>query len=109
MSTPVAAVAFSLGALISLATSWVLVSRIERIGGRFGASKAMLGLLAALAADTPEISSAVTALSHHQPSVGVGVVLGSNVFNLAAPLGLGAVVAGRIVLHRRVVALVLCR
>jgi cation:H+ antiporter len=32
-------------------------------------------------------------------------VLGSNVFNLAALLGLGAVVAGGIALHRRVVAL----
>jgi cation:H+ antiporter len=105
MSTPVATVAFLAGTLISLATSWVLVSRIERIGGRLGASEAMLGLLAALAADTPEISSAISALAHHQHSVGVGVVLGSNVFNLAALLGLGAVVAGRIGLHRRVVAL----
>jgi cation:H+ antiporter len=105
MSPPLAAVAFFLGALVSLATSWVLVTRIERIGGRLGASEAMLGLMAALAADTPEISSAVSALAHHQQSVGVGVVLGSNVFNLAALLGLGAVVAGRIVLHRRVVAL----
>jgi cation:H+ antiporter len=105
MSTPLAVVAFALGALVSLATSWVLVTRIERIGGRLGATEAMLGLLAALAADTPEISSAVSALAHHQESVGVGVVLGSNVFNLAALLGMGAVVAGRIVLHRRVVAL----
>jgi Ca2+/Na+ antiporter len=32
-------------------------------------------------------------------------VLGSNVFNLAALLGLGAVVAGRIVLYRKVIAL----
>jgi cation:H+ antiporter len=105
MTTAVAAVAFCAGTLISLATSWVLVSRIERIGGRLGASEAMLGLLAALAADTPEISSAVSALTHKQQSVGIGVVLGSNVFNLAALLGLGAVIAGRIVLHRRVVLL----
>jgi Ca2+/Na+ antiporter len=33
------------------------------------------------------------------------VIIGSNVFNLAALLGLGAVVAGRIGLHRRVVVL----
>ena len=105
MSTPIAIVAFVVGAVVSLATSWVLVSRIERIGGRLGASEAMLGLLAALAADTPEISSAVSALAHHQQSVGVGVVLGSNVFNLAALLGLGAMVGGGIALHRRVVAL----
>jgi cation:H+ antiporter len=105
VSPTIPTVVFCAGALISLATSWVLVSRIERIGGRLGASEAMLGLLAALAADTPEISSAVSALTHHQQSVGVGVVLGSNVFNLAALLGLGALVAGRIALHRRVVVL----
>ncbi len=105
MSTSLAAAAFVAGTLVSLATSWLLVTRIERIGVRLGASEAMLGLLAALAADTPEITSAVSALGHHQQAVGVGVVLGSNVFNLAALLGLGAVIAGRIVLHRRVVAL----
>lgn len=98
-------VAFALGAAASLATSWLLVSRLERLGGRFGFGEALLGLVAALAADAPEITSAVTALSHHQGSVGIGVVLGSNVFNLAALLGLGALVAGRIVLHRRVVLL----
>jgi len=62
-------------------------------------------VIAALAADAPEITSAVTALAHHQQRVGAGVVLGSNVFNLAALLGLGAVVAGRIALHRHVVVL----
>jgi cation:H+ antiporter len=62
-------------------------------------------MVAALAADAPEISAAVSALSTHQQRVGAGVVLGSNVFNLAALLGLGAVVARRIGLHRRVVVL----
>ena len=37
--------------------------------------------------------------------LGAGVILGSNVFNLAALLGLGAVVAGGIGLHRKVVVL----
>jgi cation:H+ antiporter len=94
-----------LGAAFSLAASTVLVTRIERLGERFGLTEAMLGLVAALAADAPEITSATAALAHGQRAVGVGVVLGSNVFNLAALLGLGAVVAGRIALHRRVVVL----
>ena len=96
---------FVAGAAISLITSWVLVSRIERIGSRLRASEALIGLLAALAADSPEITAAVSALSRHQQAVGIGVVLGSNVFNLAALLGLGAIVAGRISLHRRVLVL----
>jgi cation:H+ antiporter len=78
---------------------------LEMVGERIGFSEALLGLLAALAADTPEITAAVTALSHHERTVGAGVVIGSNVFNLAALLGLGAVVAGRINLHRKVVLL----
>ena len=47
----------------------------------------------------------MTALAHHQRGIGAGVTIGSNVFNLAALLGLGAVVAGRIGRHRKVVVL----
>jgi cation:H+ antiporter len=105
MSVGFSTLAFVGGAVVSLSTSWLLVSRLERVGDRFGLSEALLGMLAALAADAPEITASITALSHHQTTLGAGVVLGSNVFNLAALLGLGAVVAGRIHLHRKVVAL----
>ena len=98
-------VAFVLAAAISLGASWRLVVSLERVGARIGLSEALLGLLAALAADAPEITSAVTALVRHDPHVGAGVVIGSNVFNLAALLGLSAVVAGEIALHRRVLEL----
>jgi cation:H+ antiporter len=94
---------FVAAAVVSLATSAVLVTRIERIGARLGCSEALLGLLAALAANAPEVTSSITALARKQGTIGTGVVLGSNVFNLAALLGLGALVAGRVVLHRRVV------
>jgi cation:H+ antiporter len=100
-----ASIEFFVGAVASLGTSWVLVTRLERIGARLQASEAMLGLLAALAADAPEVTSATSALIHHQQDIGVGVVLGSNVFNLAAMLGLSAVIAGGVALHRRVVIL----
>jgi len=96
---------FFLAAAVSLATSYLLVTRLERIGERLGLSEALLGMVAALAADAPEITSAATALAQHQQKVGAGVIIGSNVFNLAALLGLGGVVAGSIALHRRVVAL----
>lgn len=105
MSVAVAVPAFLAGALVSLATSWVLVSRLERVGERLGLSEALLGIVAALAADAPEVTAAFSAIAGHQQRLGAGVVIGSNVFNLAALLGLGAVVAGRIRLHRRVVVL----
>jgi cation:H+ antiporter len=96
---------FALGAIVSLATSWLLVSRLERLGERLGLTEALLGVVAALAADAPEITAAISAISGHQQRLGAGVVLGSNVFNLAALLGLSAVVAGQVGLHRKVVAL----
>jgi cation:H+ antiporter len=95
--------AFFLGALISLAFSWVFVTRLERVGERFGLSEALLGAVAALAADTPEITSSITAISQHQREIGAGVIIGSNLFNLAILLGLGAFIAGFIALHRKVV------
>jgi cation:H+ antiporter len=96
---------FLLAGLLSLTASWVLVARLERVGARLGLTEALLGMLAALAADAPEITASVTALVGGHARIGAGVVIGSNVFNLAALLGLAAVIAGEIVLHRRVIVL----
>jgi cation:H+ antiporter len=105
MADGLLAVIFVSAAAVSLATSWLLVSRLERIGARIGLSEALLGMLAALAADAPEITASVTALAGHHSRIGAGVVIGSNVFNLAALLGLSALVAGEIKLHPRVIIL----
>lgn len=105
MAPALDAIVFVVGALVSLSTSWLLVSRLERVGERLRFSEALLGIVAALAADAPELTAAITAIAHHEHQIGAGVVIGSNVFNLAALLGLGAVVAGRIALHRRVIEL----
>jgi cation:H+ antiporter len=105
MSDALLGLVFVLGAALSLAASWLLVTRLERLGARLALTEALLGLLAALAADTPEITAAASAVAQQHHRIGAGVVLGSNVFNLAALLGLAAVVAGRIALHRRVIEL----
>jgi cation:H+ antiporter len=102
-NVPLEVVAFVLAAGVSLLASWVLVVRLERVGARLGLAEGLLGMLAALAADAPELTTSLTALLRHQHDIGAGVVLGSNLFNLAALLGLGALVAGGISLHRRVV------
>jgi cation:H+ antiporter len=96
---------FVLSAVVSLTASLLLVSRLERVGERLGVSEALLGLLAALAADSPEITSSVTAIAGGHGTVGIGVTLGSNVFNLAALFGLSALIAGRIEFRRRAVIL----
>ena len=94
--------AFLVAAIVSFAASSALIVRLERLGTRFGVTEAILGLIAAIAADAPEISSAVTAVVRGEHTVGVGVILGANIFQLAALLGLGAVLAGRVRVDRRV-------
>ncbi len=105
LSDPLLGLAFVLAAAISLGASWLLVTSLERVGARLSLSEALLGMLAALAADAPEITAAVTALAHHDQRIGAGVVIGSNVFNLAALIGLSGIVAGSVALHRRVIEL----
>ena len=105
MSDPVLAVVFLAGMLVSLTASWSLVTALERVGTRLGLSESLLGMLAALAADGPEITAAVTALVRGESRIGAGVILGSNVFNVAALIGLAGIVAGHIALHPRVVEL----
>lgn len=105
MSDGLLAGAFAAATAVSLSAGWVLVSRLERVGARLGLSEGLLGMLAALAADSPEITAAVTAIARHQTRIGAGVVMGSNVLNLAALLGVASLVAGRIALHRRVIVL----
>lgn len=92
---------FVAAGIVSMSSSLLLVARIERAGTNLQVSDALIGLVAAFCADAPEISSSVTALSHHEGNVGIGVVFGSNVFNLAALLGLSAVISGRVAVHRR--------
>ncbi len=104
-STAGLVVEFLLATGIALGASTLLISRLERVGARLGFTEATLGLVAAMAADGPEITSAFTALSQGRHDIGIGVILGANVFNLLVLLGLGALLAGRIQLDRRVVAL----
>lgn len=96
---------FLISGAVSLGTSWLLVSSVERLAAQLGMTEALLGMVAALAADAPEITAAATALARHQTRTGAGVVIGSNVFNLAALLGLSALVAGHVALHRRAIEL----
>src|SRR3954466_10234441 len=72
---------------VTLAAAAFFARRLDRVGLRLGLPETLLGLLTALAADAPEVSSALAALVKGEQAVGAGVVLGSNVFNLAAMVG----------------------
>jgi cation:H+ antiporter len=94
-----------LGSLaVTLAAAGFFARRLDRVGLRLGLPETVLGLLTALAADAPEVSSAIAALVKGAHGVGFGVVLGSNVFNLAAMVGLSAILAGSITIRREALA-----
>jgi cation:H+ antiporter len=105
VSTAVALIVFGVGLGVSLAASEFLVRGFGRLGANLGLAAGLVGLLTALGADAPEISSAITALLSGAKDVGLGVILGSNLFNLAALLGFSALVAGRVSFRRVLLAL----
>jgi cation:H+ antiporter len=95
-----------LGSLsLSVVASIVLARRLEQLGAWLQLSESLLGIIAALGADAPEISSAITALHAGQHDLGLGIVLGSNIFNLAALLGLSAIISGKVQITRRALSL----
>src|SRR4029077_17240276 len=93
-------VGFIAGLALTLGASELLARGLTRLGTKVGLSEGLLGLLAALGADSPELSSAVVAILAGAGTVGAGVVVGSHLFNLAALLGLSAIVAGGVRIRR---------
>ena len=105
MSPLLAAPLFVGSLVVTLAAARVFARRLDRIGVRFGFPEPLIGLLTALAADGPEICTALVALIKGAHSVSVGVLIGSNVFNLAAMLGLSALLVGSVRLPREALLL----
>lgn len=93
------------GLAVALAAAEVLVGAIGRLGARIHLTAVLLGVLVAFGADAPEVTSALLALTRGSSDVGLGVVLGSNVYNLAGLLGISAVIAGRLVVGPHVFSL----
>lgn len=96
---------FAVSLAVTLYAASIFASRLDHLGRRFGLPEALLGLLTAVGADAPELSSAIAAIVSGDKGVGLGVVVGSNVFNLAAMLGLSALVVGCVQLRPRTLAL----
>jgi cation:H+ antiporter len=104
--TPAAAIpVFAVSIGVMLVASSLFAGRLDHIGLRLGLPETLLGLLTALAADAPELASAVTALVENRHEVAVGVAVGASVFNLAAMLGLSAFVTARIQARHEVLEL----
>jgi cation:H+ antiporter len=104
--TPFVTVPLFLASLaVTLGGAGFFARRLDRVGSRLGLPEAVLGLLTAVAADGPEITSALVALAKGAGAVSLGVLIGSNLFNLAAMIGLSALLAGHVRLRREALVL----
>jgi Ca2+/Na+ antiporter len=104
MAAPLAGALLVLSLIVTLGAARMFAQRLDRLGMAFGLPEALLGLLTALAADGPEISSTLIAFVKGEHGVGVGVVVGAGVFNLATMVGLSALLAGAVALPRTALA-----
>lgn len=105
MSIGVAAVVFVVSLVATLYAASVFAERLDHLGERLGLPEGLLGLLTAAGADTPELATAIVAIAQGSRSVGFGVVVGSNVFNLAAMIGVSAFLTNGVVVARDALAL----
>ncbi len=105
MPAGLALVLLGLSLAVTLGAARTFARRLDRLGVAFGLPEALLGLLTALAADGPELSSALVALAKGDHGVSVGVVLGASTLNLATMIGVSALLTGAVVLSRSTLAL----
>jgi cation:H+ antiporter len=105
VSVAVAAPLFVAALAVTLVAAATFARRLDRLGARFGLPEVLIGLLTALAADGPEVSSALAALIKGSHEASIGVIVGSNTFNLAAMLGASVMVVGCVQVPRRTLVL----
>lgn len=104
MSSVVAVPLFFASLALTLVAARMFAGRLDRIATRFGLPEVLIGLLTALAADGPEISSALVALIKGAHDTGVGVLIGASAFNFATMLGVSALLAGCVAVTLRELA-----
>ncbi len=91
--------------IATVGASELLIRGIRRLARNLGLIGGLVGLLVALGADSPEIASAIAATANGSASTGAGIVVGSNVFNVAVLLAAGTLAAGSIRIHRAAVVI----
>ena len=96
---------FVVALVVTLVAAATFARRLDRLGAKFGLSEVSIGLLTALAADGPEVSSALVALIKGSHDASVGVIVGSNTFNLAAMVGVSVLLAGAVSVARKTLLL----
>ncbi|MEN3160286.1 calcium/sodium antiporter [Alkalimonas sp. NCh-2] len=83
-----------LGLTLLLASSQLLVHGAVTIASHFGMSDLMIGLtIIAIGTSLPELAASLIGVLKGEDDLALGNIIGSNIFNILAVLGVGAVIA----------------
>ncbi|MDX1823790.1 MAG: calcium/sodium antiporter [Thiohalomonadales bacterium] len=93
ISTPMAMFWLALGLVLLLGSSRALVWGAVNIAQAMGISDLVIGLtVVAIGTSMPELAASVMSALRKEPDIAIGNVIGSNMFNLLAVLGLPGVI-----------------
>jgi len=87
-SLPIALGLFLVSLMIVIATSARFTRKLEDVCETFNLSIGMLSLISALGANIPNYVSSILAILAGHDDVGIGIIVGSNIYNIAIILGL---------------------
>jgi cation:H+ antiporter len=83
-----------IGLILLLASSQVLVYGAVNLAKFFGVSDLIIGLtIIAIGTSLPELATSVMSAIKNEPDIALGNIIGSNMFNLLAVLGIPAIIA----------------
>ena len=92
-----ASVFFVIAVIIVIKSADIFVDNVLTVGRALGVSELILGVTAvAMGTSFPEYGSALIASITHPDPMGIGIVIGSNIWNLAGILGIAATITGYI-------------
>jgi cation:H+ antiporter len=90
---PVILSIFLFSLLIVMGAAAWFTRRLEALCDRLDLTAGMLSILGALGANIPNYVSSIVVIASGQQDVGLGIIIGSNIYNLAIILGISAVAA----------------
>ncbi len=86
------------GGIVLMVGSRILVWGAVAIAQHFGVSDLIIGLtIVALGTSLPELAAAIASALKNEPDIAIGNVIGSNMFNLLAVLGIPGIISPSVV------------
>src|SRR6266446_775626 len=85
---PIALLIFFTSLIIVMVTAAWFARRLEALCELFGLSIGILSLLSAIGANIPNYAASMDAIITGHTDVGIGIIVGSDIYNIAIILGL---------------------